>query len=127
MTTDQQDHNELDRIARALHVEAAARLQPRTQQQLRARRTHAQPAPSRPRGPRALGWSLAGAFAATLAVVAGLGIDGRLSAPPGDPPIAGAPATTGGEDYGEAYAALDENPDFYLWLATADVQPLAME
>lgn len=132
MTTNRQDHRELDRIARTLHVEAAAHLHPRTRQQLRARRTHAQPAPSRPPRSRALRWSLAGTFAATLAVVAGLGIDGRFSTLSfstlsGDPPVADTPAATSGEDYGEAYAALDEDPDFYLWLATADVQPLAME
>ena len=28
---------------------------------------------------------------------------------------------------GDAYAVLDEDPDLYLWLASADAQPLAME
>ncbi|MGI8560580.1 MAG: hypothetical protein ACR2J7_03920 [Luteimonas sp.] len=129
MTTHHDDApggGELDRIARALHAAGVAHVAPRTLMQLRARRT--QPATGRAliSGTRALGWSLAGACAAVFAVAIGLRMD--LPSLAGDPaPVADAGTQVDNDDALEAYAALDQDPDFYLWLATTDVQPLAME
>lgn len=112
----------LDHVARALHAEALAHVSPRTRMQLRARRAQAQRAPTR--GTRILGWGLAGACAAVFAIAIGwrMGLP-----PPAAGPMPSAVAQSGSSDYREAYATLDEDPDFYLWLATTDVQPLAME
>ena len=117
---------ELDRIARVLHTEAVAHVAPRTLAQLRARRTQAAPRPGPLARPRMLGLGLAGGFAALFAVAVGLRME--LPSPADDAaPIADAATPAASDDLLETYATLDEDPDFYLWLATTDVQPLAME
>jgi anti-sigma-K factor RskA len=120
---------ELDDVARALHAEALAQLPSRTLAQLRTRRSRVRPAAVR-RTP-ALGWGLAATAAvAVLAVAFGLRMDPSAPDLPGDRHVAGLPgaAVEATEaSYRQTYAALDEDPDFYLWLATTDVQPLAME
>jgi hypothetical protein len=118
---------ELDRIARTLHADAVAHVAPRTLAQLRARRSQSAPRPGPLARPRMLGWGLAGAFAALFAVAVGLRMELPASSTADSAPVADAGAPIAGDDALEAYAALDEDPDFYLWLATTDVQPLAME
>jgi hypothetical protein len=117
---------ELDRIARALHAEAIAHVAPRTLMQLRARRARPTTRPAPLSSPRALGWGLAAACAAVFALVIGLRMDLPSSADDAAT-IAQAGAHSANNDILETYAGLDEDPDFYLWLATTDVQPLAME
>ncbi|CAN5705510.1 hypothetical protein BH23PSE2_BH23PSE2_00130 [soil metagenome] len=125
---EQQDHG-LDRVARALHAEALVQLPPRTLAQLRARHDRVRRAPLR-RAPT-LGWGLAATAAVTvLAVAFGLRMDPATPELAPDRRLAALPGA--GVDMSESndrqtYAALDEDPDFYLWLATTDVQPLAME
>jgi predicted cobalt transporter CbtA len=129
MTTHDDDApggGELDRIARTLHTEGVAHVTPRTLMQLRARQTRPATGRARGAGTRALGWGLAGACAAVFAVAIGLRMD--LPSVAGDPaPVAAAASQVDSDDVLEAYAALDEDPDFYLWLASTDVQSLAME
>jgi hypothetical protein len=36
-------------------------------------------------------------------------------------------ATGTSDDYSDGVATLDENPDLYLWLASSEAEPLAME
>lgn len=117
---------ELDRIARALHAEAVAQVAPRTLMQLRARRMRPATRPAPLASRRALGWGLAAACAAVFALAIGLRMDLPSSADDAAA-IAEAGAQQANDDILETYAALDEDPDFYLWLATTDVQPLAME
>lgn len=126
---DAHQDRELDRDARALHAEAVAQLPPRTLAQLRTRRDRARPAPAR-RAP-ALGWALA-ATAAVAAIAVAFGVRMDPAAPVLSPErrLAALPseAVESAESrYRQTYAALDEDPDFYLWLASTDVQPLAME
>jgi hypothetical protein len=117
---------ELDRIARALHAEGVAHVAPRTLMQLRVRRAWPAARPAPLGSPRALGWGLAAACAMVFAVAIGLRMDPPLSAYDAAP-ITQAATQAANDDILETYAALDEDPDFYLWLATTDVQPLAME
>jgi hypothetical protein len=130
MTTEHIAGDHVDRRARALHAEAVARVPGPTLLQLQAHRMRARHVPARP--PRGLAWAAGAAFAAVFAVAVGLrpptpGADAAADAVATTEPestYAGAGAPDGLND---AFAALDEDPDLYLWLASADAQPLAME
>ena len=125
----------LDRVARALHAQAVGHVPGRTLRQLRARRAPAAPARTRSmRTPmRTFGWAAAAACAAVFAVA--IGLRQQPVAPTGPPAVAAVDAPASGDDapasdndaYADALASLDENPDLYLWLASSDAQPLAME
>ncbi|MDH5822148.1 hypothetical protein QFW77_03980 [Luteimonas sp. RD2P54] len=123
----------LDRAARACHQTALERLTPRTLARLRPHPAPA-PAPS-PRARRLLlGWPLAGAgAAAALALAIGIGIglppSGETAAPAPavvEAPPPAAPAV-GADPYRDALAAFEEDPEMFLWLASAEAAPLAME
>jgi anti-sigma-K factor RskA len=117
---------ELDRTVRALHAEAVDHVSPRTLQQLRARRSVATPTPAR--ATRMIGWAIAAACAAVFAIALGLRFDRDGASAPVDAQLAGTTdpsAADGG--YDDALASYDEDPDLYLWLASGDAQPLAVE
>lgn len=81
-----------------------------------------------PRPRPAPGWPLAAACAAG-ALGVGLHLH-RVSAPPIAPvaPMAAVPAAGGnGDEAASAWAALEQTPDFYLWLASADTAALELE
>ncbi|MBJ6981246.1 MULTISPECIES: hypothetical protein [unclassified Luteimonas] len=123
MTTRQDD---FDRRARALHAQAVQHVPSRTLEQLRIRRTRGMSSAAVPaRGARIAGWSLAAACTAVFALAIGLRQPGIEQAP------AAPLATTSGPDAAaetyEAFATLDEDPDLFLWLASQDALPLAME
>jgi hypothetical protein len=126
MTTDKDSLRELDRAARALHAEAVEHVPARTLQQLRNRRTSASPVRARP--VRAFGWAAAAACAAVFAIAIGLRFDRDGASTPTDAQIVAAtdPSTADG-GYDDALASYDEDPDLYLWLASSDAQPLAVE
>jgi hypothetical protein len=117
------NHSDFDDALRQRHAEAVAQLSVRTQAQLRNRLA----AVSAPRAHvvrHRLAWAAATACAALFALVIGL----QLRPPPVP---AGSPATVvvddSQADANAAYAALDENPDLYLWLASSDAVALASE
>ncbi|WP_202842507.1 hypothetical protein [Luteimonas saliphila] len=119
------DHGRLDQALRARYAEAVSQVSGATMAQLHRRR-HAALADAPSRGSR---WRLpAAAFASLLVVAGGLGIGLRMSgeAPPAaaETPVAVAAAGTGIEG---ALDDLDQNPDFYVWLASGDADLLAME
>lgn len=125
-------HDEFDRAMRALHGEAVARVSLPVRRRLRAARDRAgADAPA-----SRFGWPVAGALAAAL--VLAIALPSRLPAPdtPAPTGIAGAdrsgptPSTAAGPGGGAAdasvptaLAALEESPDFYLWLASNDAGP----
>lgn len=116
----------VDRVARALHAEAVAHVPARTLRQLRAPRADTASA----RGVRGFGWMAAAACAAVFAVAIGLRQDPAASTSDQPAVIVATEAADGGQGndaYADALASLDEDPGFYLWLASSDVQPLAME
>ena len=121
----------LDAAARRAHAASLERLSPRVRAQLTLRGrdalsgAHAKP--------RARWWpGLAAGSVAVLALAVGL----RLQPPPDTPPKSARPAvaaTTTGSGPDEAlppadiptdFEALDENPDFYLWLASDEAGAL---
>lgn len=114
--------NDFDRYARQLHATALSSISPQTLAKLRsARHAAAQPAPTR-HGWR---WLAATACSALLAVAIGTQFLPREAAPVASPQPALANAAA---DAGDSYtSALDENPDMYVWLASADAPLLAQE
>lgn len=119
-TDDNEDR--FDRDMRKLHAAAANHISPQTLARLRAARHTAQTAP---RPGHAWRWIAATAFSAALAVAIGLQfLPQPAPAPTAQPMIA---AVDGAGDYSSSVPMLDENPDLYLWLASAEAEPLAME
>lgn len=119
-----------DQQARQWHAAALKELSPATLARLRAARRAAQTEARPARGLHGHGrWLAATAFTAVLAV--GIGV--RLlpwaeSPPPGEIPAT--PVANNGDAGNNEYSTtnvLDEDPDLYLWLASADAPPLAME
>lgn len=112
------DNDAFDRRAKQLHATALVSLSPQTLAKLRAaRNTAAQP--TRPR--HAWRWIAATAFSAVFAVAIGVQFVPRAPTPSAAAqPVAAAAAS----DYS---TSLDENPDLYVWLASADGQRLASE
>ena len=117
------NHSDFDEALRQRHAEAVAHLSVRTQMQLRNRLAALDTAPRHVVRHR-MAWVAATACAALFALVIGLQMRPQ-------PMPAASPATLvvddGQADANTAYAALDENPDLYLWLASSDAVALASE
>ncbi|MBB3275334.1 MULTISPECIES: hypothetical protein [Pseudoxanthomonas] len=113
--------HDFDARARQAHAAALAQVSPRTLARLRAAR-HSAPASQR----RAWPWLTATAFSAVLAVMIGLQ---WLPSSPAPAPESPEPAITAATPDAAlpANTLLDENPDLYLWLASSEAPPLAME
>ena len=113
------DHTGFDAALRQHHATAVDRLSPRTRAQLVQRRNAAL------RGERVapahrMRYAAAG-FAALCALAIGLQF-GTMPAP-GEPVPGIAPTMASSTDA----TMLDEDPEFYAWLASADAQLVAME
>lgn len=123
-------HDDFDRRIRALHAQAVEQVPARTLYELRVRRANAASAatPARSAG-RAGGWWLAAGLAAVFALGIGLRQPGLDGVPAGDSPpsLAAASAAADAAAWDDGLAALDEDPDLYLWLASQDSLILAME
>lgn len=110
-----------DAAMRQLHGTAVRRVPGRTLLQLRQRPAAARP-PHAATARKSFGWPLAASFAAALALVVGLQLQH-----PDRTPAAAPVATVADADTDDLGTVLDENPDFYLWLASSDANALAME
>ena len=124
MNTPDSGHDRLDQAARGAHADALAHVSAATMAQLHRRRHAALHVPG-----RRWRWRMpAAAFASLLVVAAGLGIGLRMS---GDtPPVADTPVLAAtGPDAGieNVLDALDQTPDFYVWLASGEADLIAME
>ncbi|KAF1706581.1 hypothetical protein [Pseudoxanthomonas sacheonensis] len=115
-------NNEFDRDMRQLHAAAVAQVSPQTLARLRVARHAAQTAPKREHVWR---WAAATAFSAVLAVALGVQFLPRSGTVPTAQPIVA--AVDNDDEYGDSVAALDESPDLYMWLASSEAEPLAME
>ena len=110
-----------DQVIRQHHANAVERISPRARAQLAQRRNAALRGDVQPRP--AFGLRHAGfAFAAVFAVAVGIDLmpSTETPAPAPTPQVAATtPATSN--------TILDEDPDFYAWMASTEVQQLAME
>lgn len=117
------DTHDVDRVARARYRQALAALSPRTRTQLHNRLQAALAGQGRPQPPRLPAWSWGAAAALVLALAFGLRGPGAPEPAPGASlPLATQPAAAD-----NAPATLDQDPDFYLWLASRDAVTLASE
>ena len=109
---DHDEPNDFDAKLRRAHAQAVEHVSPRTFVQLRP-----QPSPrTSPAKPRLQAWPLAATCA--IALIAG-GL--FLRQPTHDATVAPAAITaTDTAEPGDVYAALDESPELYLWLASND-------
>lgn len=115
------DNETFDRDMRKLYSAAVDHVSPQTLARLRAARHAAQTAP---RPGHAWRWIAATAFSAVLAVAIGLQFQPQSAPAPTTQPMVASDASG---DYNGGVPTLDENPDLYLWLASAEAEPLAME
>lgn len=111
-----------DAAMRQLHGTAVRRVPGRTLLQLQQRPAAAARPPHAAAARHRFGWPLAASFAVALALVVGLQLQRHEQAPATPPP-----AATAAVDADDLDTVLDENPDFYLWLASSDANALAME
>jgi hypothetical protein len=115
---------QLDDMARAAHAQALRALGPRVQAQQHNRRKAALAAGvgagvrTEPANHRGWAWVAAPALALVLA----FGMPWRTAREP-----AAAGARVAAAQPVEAQATLDQDPDFYLWLASSDAVALASE
>jgi len=111
-----------DARLRTHYAQAADALSPRIRAQLQLRRQEAlrSRAPARS---RLFAWSAAAACAVGVLAV---GLQWR-QADTAIAPAAPTQTVAASADYEDNAAALDESPEFYLWLASSDAQALAME
>jgi anti-sigma-K factor RskA len=116
-----EDKEMFDRDMRKLHAAAVDRISPPTLARLRAARHAAQTAPQRGHAWR---WAAASVLPAVLAIAIGMRFLPHSTPTPVAQPMA---AATSGGSYADSVAVLDENPDLYLWLASSEAEPLAME
>ena len=119
-----EDQRTFDEALRQRHGDAVAHISARTQAQLQQRRRAAlsASAPGRPRTTmRRFAWPVATSFAAILALAVGMQLRQDSVAPV---PVA---TVADDDDLGASFAALDENPDLYLWLASNDAVAFASE
>ena len=111
----------IDRRARQLHAESLAHVSPEVLARLRrARREATSAAAARPAW-RLPSWLAGGAVAAALVLAVVL----RPEPAPNLPHPAAASTSVAALD--ELAGPLQEDPGFYLWLASADVPALALE
>ena len=113
------DTNHFDAAIRAHHQASLERLSPRAQAQLAQRRNSALRGAGVRRG-HGLRYVAAG-FAALFALAIGL----QLRTMPGPTATATPPSVATAS--GNAATILDEDPEFYAWLASSDAQLVAME
>ncbi|KAF1699876.1 hypothetical protein [Pseudoxanthomonas suwonensis] len=111
----------LDRRARQLHAEALAHVSPEVRARLRRARQEAASARDARPWWRLPSWLAGGAVAAALVVAV------TLHQPPA--PVQPDSATTAfaAAAFEDPAYPLQEDPGFYLWLASADVTALALE
>ena len=118
------DMNRFDAALRGQHAIAVERISPRVRAQLAQRRNAALRGEGRTRPTHRLRFAVAG-VAAVCALAVGLRLSFPTSPTPTSVPpvsaLAQATPTSGGS------MPLDEDPDFYAWLGSADATRLAME
>jgi hypothetical protein len=124
------DAHIVDRIARARHDQALAALSTRTRAQLHNRlRAALAGQPAHGQRMRMPAWSWAATAALVLAFAFGAPWRNlhEPAATTATALAAATPAATVAPTADSALATLDQNPDFYLWLASSDAVALASE
>ena len=131
VTTHGSRDDAFDRAMHGLHAQALGAVSARTQARLRATRTAATLATDHAPA-RGFGWVLGSGLAALFALAIGLQFSGAPTTTTSPVQTASIDSSSGiavenadggvGQREGDepGFATLDENPDFYLWLASND-------
>ena len=115
------EHDRFDHAVRRRHAESVERVSPQVRAQLAQRRNAAMRGEVAHRGH---GLRVGIAAFATLCALA-IGLQLRPAAVPGSvAPVQATVAAVAGRTHG---TMLDEDPEFYAWLASTDAQQVAME
>jgi len=117
------DHDRFDASMRQHHAASVAQLSPQVSAQLVQRRNAAKRGEAVHRGH---GVRVGAAAFATLCALA-IGLQLRPTALPGTVAPADATVTAIAPNGRAASTMLDEDPEFYAWLASSDAQQVAME
>ncbi len=115
------DNARFDAHARAAHARSREALSPRVRAQLQQRRRAAVAAGATAATPRRHGWAWLGAPALALALAFAAPWRTAHDPAPVLPAVASAVAANA------APTTLEQDPDFYLWLASSDAVALASE
>jgi hypothetical protein len=115
------DDSHFDQRLRQAHARAVDHVSPRTLAQLRPQR----PASRAPQS-RLHAWPLAATCAIAL-IAGGVFLRHPESNRPELTTAVSTPSTVTDNEPGDVYAALDEAPELYLWLASNDTENLALE
>ncbi|MEJ7746694.1 MAG: hypothetical protein WKF61_08060 [Luteimonas sp.] len=122
------DHD-FDRAMRDRYRQAIVHVSPPTRAQLRANRHAATRGPSKTMHGWPLGAAFGGFAAVVFAITLGLNFNSGMHVDGEAPPVSTAAsdmfATASGDM--SLVTALDQDPDFYAWLASSDAQLMAME
>lgn len=116
-----------DARIRQAHADAVSHLSARTRLQLQLRRGAAASTRRMPATTHSFAWPLAAACAVGALAI---GLQLRQPEPPGTAPApepARVIATAPDAGVADAWTALDESPDLYLWLESDDAAMIAME
>lgn len=111
---------DFDATLRQVHAQAVEHVPMRTLTQLRPQRQASRDTSK----PGLFAWPLAATCAIAL-VATGLFL--RHPDRNADPADTASPTIVATEEPGDVYAALDESPDLYVWLASTDTTNLVME
>lgn len=128
MTTAHEPDHVFDRHMRQLHATALDQVSPQVRSRLRSARHGASTGPADSRRWRGWPWLAASLGSAVLAIAIGvqwLPVSDR--APEEGAMLAAVSLSAEQDAYADSLAALDESPEFFLWLASTEVQPFAME
>ena len=117
------DHDRFDAAVRQRHAESLHMLSPQVRAQLVQRRNAAARGQAVQRGH---GWRIGASAFATLCALA-IGLQLRPTALPGEVAPANAAAASVAANGRAISTMLDEDPEFYAWLASTDAQQVAME
>ena len=116
-------NDDFDRDMQQLHATAVDNISPQTLARLRAAR-HGLANETAPHRGHDWRWMTASTFSAVLAVAIGVQfLPTSQPVAPASPTV----ATVVADEYTTGVTALDENPDLYVWLASSEAEPLAME
>ena len=116
------ESSRFDAVLRGHHQVSLQQLSPKVRAQL-AQRRHAALRGESPQRSHRLGFAAAG-FAALCALAIGM----QFRSPPATGPVpASMIASTNASASGADSIILDQDPDFYAWLASSDAMQVAME
>jgi len=128
MTTAHDHDQDFDRQMRQLHAAAVEQVSPPVRSRLRSARHGITAGQADGRKPMGWSWLAASLGSAVLAIAIGVQwLPGSNRASEDGAMLAAVSLSAEQDAYAASLAALEESPEFFLWLASTEAQPFAME